>query len=348
MAALDTFIALRDYVKGKIDDYDLRESDELISQVRENSQNRGQSIIYLGFDNEETLLRSIGLSDDDVWFYRVITSPYSDYEFYDYYTIKQDFEEGYGVYYVLDDENIEKLKQIGKLLLPIKVDLEDSDYRIKLSEKLLTNFKGETEDILHDYASEKNYEMRSSAEENITKDLNDFLEKFGMEIYGDDIKTTVANLIMLYIKENSIHLSLTELFEKLFGSDYSIGGWLDNEYEYHDSKKFDSKSFNSYVGGKLDEILEKIEDSENLDGVTIQDYTEMTDRILKKFELEKYYNLPKDLKKETRFKIEGFEYPNMKVVVNLQKGLKQKKIKVSEENFYNLLYQPSLFDLEEI
>jgi len=38
----------------------------------------------------------------------------------------------------------------------------------------------------------------------------------------------------------------------------------------------------------------------------------------------------------------------MKVVVILQKGFQQKKVKLSEDNFYNLLYQPTLFNLDEI
>jgi hypothetical protein len=46
--------------------------------------------------------------------------------------------------------------------------------------------------------------------------------------------------------------------------------------------------------------------------------------------------------------VEGFEFPNMKISVLLQKGLKEKKISLSEQNFYNLLYQPSLFSLDEI
>jgi uncharacterized FlgJ-related protein len=113
-------------------------------------------------------------------------------------------------------------------------------------------------------------------------------------------------------------------------------------------EEFDRSSFNSYVSGKLDDILEKIEDGADSSGVSLTDFTEMTDRITKKFKQDTYYVLPKDAKKETRFKIEGFEFPNLKVVVNLQKGLKQKKVKLSEDNFYNLLYQPTLFNLDEI
>jgi hypothetical protein len=58
--------------------------------------------------------------------------------------------------------------------------------------------------------------------------------------------------------------------------------------------------------------------------------------------------LPKDPKKQTRFKIEGFDFPEMKVRVSLSKGLQQKTVSLSEDNFYNLLYQPTLFNLDEI
>jgi hypothetical protein len=74
----------------------------------------------------------------------------------------------------------------------------------------------------------------------------------------------------------------------------------------------------------------------------------MTARIEKKFKTGEWYFLPKDKTKQTRFKVEGFEFPNMKISVLLQKGLKQKIVSLSEQNFYNLLYQPSLFSLDEI
>ena len=85
MAALDTFIALRDYIKGKIDSYDLKESDDLIYRIKENQQNRGQSGVVISFNNEEEFLKFLGLHEDDIWFYQVINSPYNDYEFMDEY-----------------------------------------------------------------------------------------------------------------------------------------------------------------------------------------------------------------------------------------------------------------------
>lgn len=348
MAALDTFIALRNYVKGKIGPYELESSDKLITDVREDRQNRGQSKIIVEFDSEEKFLEAMGLSDDDNWFYRVINSPYSDYEFMDWYSAKEDFENGYGLYYVLNDENKEKLEQISRIILPIKFDLDSEQFRNQLSEKLLTNFRSETEDIISDFQTERNYEARANARESINKEFNEFLDQLGFEAYGDGFKTTVANLMMLYLKENKIHLNLEDLLDDIVRNITSPGGWHEDPYSFMSDDNFDRDSFNNYTSKKLDDILEKLEDGGTDEGVTVQDFTQMTDRITKKFEQDRYYNLPKDPKKETRFKIEGFEYPAMNVVVILQKGFKQKKIKVSEDNFYNLLYQPTLFNLDEI
>lgn len=349
MAALDTFIALRDYVKGKINSYDLESSDELITDVRENRQNRGQSEVRAEFDREEDFLKAVGLNEDDAWFYRVINSPYSDYEFFDWYSAKEDFENGWGLFYLLSDENKEKLATISKLILPIKVNFDDEKYRNQLAEKLLANFKNETENIISDYQTERNYEMSGKARQVVNEEFSEYLEHLGFQAYNDGFKTTVANLIMLYLKENKIHLTLKELLEELVDNKSNMvpGGWHEDIYQFSDDEAFDKESFNNYTSRQLDDILEKLEDSEDIEGVTIQDYVAMTDRITKKFEQDRYYNLPKD-PKHTRFKIEGFEFPNMKVVVILQKGMKQRKIKLSEDNFYNLLYQPTLFNLEEI
>lgn len=349
MAALDTFIALRDYVKGKISDYDLELSDELIDNVREDRQNRGQSEVQIQFDNEEEFLRGVGLSEDDAWFYRVVNSPYSDYEFFDWYSAKEDFENGWGLFYMLDEENKEKLATISRLILPMKVNFDDEKYRSQLAEKLMTNFKSETENIVSDYQTERNYEMSAGARETINKEFSEYLDYLGFEEYNDGFRTTVANLIMLYLKENKIHLNLDELIKDIVDSKSNMvpGGWHDDIYQFGDDERFDKESFNNYVSTQLDKILEKLEDTENLEGASVQDYLAMTDRVTKKFEQDRYYNLPKD-PKHTRFKVEGFEFPNMKVVVILQKGLKQRKVKLSEDNFYNLLYQPTLFNLEEI
>ena len=346
MASFETFMALRDYVKGKIPKGELEDSDPDIYHVREDRSNRGQSTIKLGF-NDDKFWKNAGLGEDDIWFMKMINSPYTDYEFMDSYSVTDDFRNGYTIFGELNEDNIEKLKQISRYIFPKKFDLENEEFRSDFADKLLTSFKSQTQDIIDDYHTEKNREMTDVAQERIKKELNDYFNEYGFNYIADDeFTTTVANLIMLYIKENAIHEPLAKFLPKIFSSNNnSIGGWQENSYEYQDSKNFDSDSFNNYVERKLDDIIEKIE--EGYDGdFNIQDYVDMVSRISKKFELDKMYNLPK--KKDVRFKIETFEMNPNKVVVKLSRAFKQRELKLTEENFYHLLYQPTLFNLEEI
>ena len=345
-SSYDTFMTLKDYVKGKIDKGELEDSDSEIYHVREDKSNRGQSVIKLGF-NDKKFWEKVGLHEDDVWFMKMINSYYSDYEFMDSYSVKEDFTNGYTIFYELNEDNIEKLKRISRYIFPKKFDLENEEFRSKFAEKLLSSFKRETQDILDDYQSEKNREMSHVAQKSIQKELNDYFNEFGFTYIPDDeFTTTVANLMMWYIRENAIHEPITDLLPKIFSSSkMSIGGWQENSYEYQDSKEFDSVSFNNYVERKLDEIIERIEDGADSD-FDVKDYVGMVDRISKKIEVGKWHNLPK--KKDVRFYIENFEMNPNKIVVKLSRALKQRELKLTEENFYHLLYQPTLFNLEEI
>jgi hypothetical protein len=346
MASFDTFMALRDFVKGKIEKSELEDSDPDIYHVREDRSNRGMSVLKLGFNDDE-FWKLVGLGDDDVWFLNMINSYYSDYEFMDSYTVTDDFKNGYIIFYDLNEDNIEKLKEISRYIFPKKFDLENEEFRSEFAEKLLVSFKSQTQDIIDDYHTEKNREMSQVAHERINKELNDYFNSFGFTyVTNDEFTTTVGNLIMWYIRENSLNLSINKLLPKIFStSKDSIGGWSENSYEYQDSEKFDIESFNNYVERKLDDIIEKIE--EGYDGeFNIQDYLDMVNRVSKKFEVGKWHNLPK--KKDVRFYIENFEKNPNKVIIKLSKALQQRSLKLSEENFYHLLYQPTLFNLEEI
>jgi hypothetical protein len=350
MAAYDTFRALRDFAKGKISKYELEGSDPSITEVKPDGSNLGQSKIELTFPGDDRILGMIGLSDDDIWFSKVVNSYYSDYEFMDWYSAKDDFLQGYSVYSELDEENIEKLRTISNFIYHKKFDIGEYDFKEGLSKKLYELFEKETENIISDYQSLKNSEILQALREKIDEDFNSFFEGLGFRFSpsrDEEIHTTVANLIMWYIRTNSIHLELSELLEKIFKENKgdSIGGWSENVYEYHNEEYFDDESFNTYVGRNLDSILEKIEDG--ADGeFDFQEYKEMVERTIRKFETDKWYKLPK--KKDVDFKIDRYEMNPNKIVVKLRRALKNRELKLTEENFYHLLYQPTLFNLEEI
>lgn len=346
---IETFSALRNYAKGKIDRSELMDSSDLFSNVSGRNRIPGDDIIDIEFPNEEEFLRALGLHDDDIWFYQTINSPYGGgYEFMDSYSVNSDFEDGYRVYYELNDENKELLSQISKSILPMKVDFESEEYRQKLSEKLLQNFRKQTDDILEDYRDTLNYSYNKKISEVMTEEMDEYFSELGINAYREGFNITVADLISLYLQEGYIHLPLKKLLENIFNRKNAPGNWLDDAFNYDSSSYFDSISFNDYTSSKLNQIMEIIEESGEEEGVSIKDFTDMTERVSKKFMQGKYYFLPKDPKKETRFKIEGFEFPQMKVVVTLSKKLQKRTISLSEQSFYNLLYQPSLFNLDEI
>ncbi len=348
MVNLDTFLALRRYAKGKISGQELLDADKLFHSISENYNSRGDSRIRIDFKNRHEFLKQMGFSDDDAWFASVFTSPYNDYEFMDRYMATEDFMDGYSLYHYLNEDNKEILSQISNAILPMKVDFNDDEFRKALSDKLMTNFGRETNDLINDYTYERNVQMRNSAEKTVEEDLKAYFDDLGLDAYDDGFRISVGDLISMYLTEGDIHIDASNLFEKHFSKVYPPGNWQEDIYNYADDKDFDMESFNRDAYRTLNKILDKIEDLGVDEDATIEDFTKMTDRITKKFKQNEYYNLPKDSTKQTRFKINGFEFPAMKVVVTLQKGLKQKQISLSEENFINLLYQPTLFNLDEI
>jgi hypothetical protein len=316
--------------------------------MREDRSTPGQSVIDVEFNSQQDFLETLGMRDDDVWFYQMVNSPYSEYEFMDHYSAVEDFMGGYGFYYTLDEENKELLSEISKAILPMKVNFEDDEYRKELSEKLMENFGKQIKYVIEDYVYERNHSYKTSLEREINKEMDEYFAELGIDAYSEGFRITVADLIALYIEEGELHISLKELLERIFSRKESPGGWQEDYYAYEDPNDFDSLGFNRTANRFFSDILDTIQEEGEEEGASFKDFTDMTSRILKKFKQEEYYFLPKDPKRETRFKIEGFKFPEMKVGVTLSKGLKQKTILVSEQNFYNLLYQPSLFSLDEI
>ena len=343
--------ALRNFSKGKIDYRELEDSDESILKVKP-SDPPGQSTIVINFDEDEKFFKALDISEDDLWFLNAINSHYNSYDFMDSYQIEQDFKEGYIIYGELNKENSVKLKEIAELILPEEeFNIDNEDYKIKLSETLLSLFDSEMDWILGDYHTEKNSEMLQTARTSIEKEINGFLESIGFIIYReyDEIATTPANLLMWSARLQLPKIDAISLFNQIveYSGTGKLGGWSENSYEYQDYDNFDSNAFNNTVERQFDKILEKLEDDENSGGEKIKEFLGLRNRIVKTFGINKWNKLPSD--KNVGFKVEGFDREEMKVIIMIEKQYKgTRRLKLSEENFYNLLYQPQLFDLFEV
>jgi hypothetical protein len=342
---------LRAFTRGKVDSRVLEDSDDAIFTVKL-SDPLGQSTIVIDFGEDEKFFKSLDMSEDDEWFLKAINSYYNNYEFMDSYQIEEDFKQGYIIYNILNKENKEKLKEIAELILPgDEFNLDNEEYIIKLSETLIDLFNNEMDWIFGDYASEKNSEMLTTARDSIEKEINGFLESIGFTLVRDydRISTTPANLLMWSARLQLGKIDVISLFNQIveYSGTGRLGGWADNSYEFQDDDNFDSVSFNNSVERQFEKIFEKLDEDENSGGEKIKGFLGFRDRIVKKFGLNKWAELPSD--KNVLFKVEGFDRENMKVIILIQKRDKgRRQLKLSEENFKNLLYQPRLFDLFEV
>ena len=353
---IDDLIGVGDFIKilkqfsrGKIDSHDLKYSDDAILDVK-TTDPLGQSIIVIDFDTDEKFFKTLDISEDDQWFLSAINSYYDSYEFMDSYTIEDDFKSGYTIYYELNQENLNLLKKISELILPgEEFNLEDEEYRVKLSATLLDLFEDEMDYILGEYMYAKNSEMLTTARESIEKEINGFLESIGFSFVRgyDQISTTVANLIMWSVYLNLPKIDLISLFNQIIEHNGTgrLGGWNESSYEYQDNDNFDSKSFNNYVESKFEQILENLDESSETN--PINEFLEFRTRVVTKFPLKKWMDLPKN--KRINFRVKGFDREDMKVLVELQHPSQGfRTVKLSEENFNHLLYQPELFKFGEL
>ena len=343
--------SLREFTRGKINSRELEDSDDAILKVKP-SDPLGQSTIVIDFDKDENFFKSLDISEDDQWFLNAINSSYGSYEFMDSYTIEDEFNQGYVVYGDLNEENKKKLKEIAELILPgEEFDLDNDDYKVKLSETLLSLFDNEIDWILGDYASEKNSEMLTTARNSIENEVNNFLESIGFTLVRDydQIATTAANLLMWSTRLQLPKIDAISLFNQIVEHSGTgrLGGWQENSYEYQDYDNFDSNAFNNVVERQFEKILEKLDEDEDAGGEKIKEFLSFRNRIVKKFGLNKWNKLPID--KNVSFKVEGFDREEMKLTIMLEKQSKgMRRLKLSEENFNNLLYSPQLFDLFEV
>lgn len=341
-----TFFSLRNFVKGKIDKWELEASHPLIYNVRLDKENIAQSEIILDWDSFDKFGKVIGLNEEDSWFYSIVNSRYSEYEAYDSYQSREDFLQGFGPWYDINEENIKLLERISRYMSK-KFDFSDEDSRIVLGDSLFKLYRKQIENIIDDWTYEKNSAFIDAARKMVNDDVESSVNKFGFELYLDTgIKTTVADLISLYVQYNSVHLPLDKFLKFIF-SEYgnNIGGWEDYRYEISDEKYFDKDSFNRNVESNLESIISEIENNFGPDELI--KYNELVDRVRNKWNFYRWYPLPKNPK--FSFYIDGFVKESLKIKILLKnpQGF-EKRFNVSEENFNNLLYQPELFNLEDI
>lgn len=341
MASSELFQILRKYVRGQADKYDIERSDPGVYRVVENPI-KGLTKISFEFKNNSELLEKLGISDDDVHFANVIFSPHGDWGFVDYSQVMEDFKEGYAVFYNMNDENLATTRFILKVLDPTynyeELGSEESANK-RAADILLKVFPTEAGRIVDDYHTVQERAATEKAYEVIDEELKEILKEGGFDITSkwDIVNITVGELIMMYVKIGKVWLSFKDLFNEIYSQqDKNWTSWSDQSYEWAYNADFDKEAFNRDVSWQLDKMKDRVEEDEDL-----SKFIEFYNRITKKYKPMIMYELPK--LKGVSFMIKDFDKDEMKVEVILRKALKSVSRKVSEENFWKLLYQPELF-----
>lgn len=348
--ASELFYTLRNYVKGKADRYDIEHSDSSVDSVYERDP-RGETLISFKFNDDGGFLKFLGLSEDDMFFARHIMNRYSQYGFRSEDFVRDDFLEGFIVFDDFDSENREKIIKILKIIKPEinweNFDGSDNNLNKDAIKILNTHFGDLMDRIVDDWHQEMENSSEEIAREVVQSEINSVLKNLKFEPTNNIFKVeiTVDNLINLYLRNGIVWLSFTKLFkdtikrfEDISDQYILIGGWSDNQSDFWGDDNFDKEGFNFYVEQILDKILSQIEGGEDF-----QKFLQFYEQVTKKFKPNVTYELPK--KKGVTFTIKNFDKENLKVEIVLRKNLKNITRKVNLENFYNLLYQPELFDI---
>ena len=340
--------SLVNYVKNNGTKDDIYDSDSSIYHI-DTKKPLGKTEITVDFEGDEPFLDAIGLGDDDKYFLNNIS--FGDYDLFDYYNVEDDFKDGYIIYGDLDEENLKKLKYISSVLLPGEsFNLDDDKFRVKLSEVLLSFYDGQIENIITEWKEEQEIASKENVLNVVEKELDEYLNKINFSIYTkfDKITTTISQLIMWWVRLGRPEIDdVAEFFIKIIEKNESsnLGNW--DDLRYTGNFEINTERFNDNVSKQFDDIIEIIEEDE-----TINEFVKMTKRISSKFKvgIGKWVPLPKN--KKIMYNITGFDRDENKIDVRLRKMYKDsyqfRDLKLTEENFYYLLFQPTLFKFDEI
>jgi hypothetical protein len=323
----------------KVTSRQMENSDDLIWKFTYNEKNPSKSMVKLHFDEIKDYLNLFELDEYDIYFAEALYSYYGNYEFIDYDHGYNEWTDGY-LLYQFSEENLNKFKQITRVVLPTAAKLEDDEQKETASKKVEDMFPDEISEIISDWVDEQNICRSKGAKEWVESDVCDYFNEYGIikQNCFSNYYTTVGILLSLYNIVKDKTFNLTEVLKDIGHRTSNVGGWDENRWEV-DCVDFDEETFNKTVEYRLDKILEKIEVSK--DFIDVYEYSEIYDRISKEFKFNYRYKT----KSGREFFIRKIDPSNNKIIVQVYKkegGMEDRSY--TEEEFNNFLVSPELFE----
>jgi hypothetical protein len=334
----------------KIDNWEVQRIDGLVSDVRLNESAPGKSRVKLTFDSYEDYWKLFDLTTDDIWFANAVFSHYDTFEFESEDWADDDWKQGYLIR-EFNSENLEKLKEILIIIGPKYSKLSTDEDFEKSAELLTSLFERQSNEIKYSYMAERNRCKERGAIQMIENETCNAFQNYGIFSLGRcfySYVTTVSVLLSLYKLVGDTSLDLSEMLEKIGKDNISIGGdWYNYMYE-QDCVDYDEETFNRDVAWELERIMTKIEEDGNSE--SMKEFYIKLSGILDKYEMDKWYNIPKD--ENLGFRINDVDSKENKIIIQVKKQNLNRMGSYGEiekrsydiDDFNTFLYQPELFE----
>jgi hypothetical protein len=318
--------------------------DELITKIKFSENNPRKSILYIGFEDEQTYFKTIGINEYNIWIFDTLFGGYyygGSLNLYDSYRAYDDFKEGY-VFRHFSDENMEKLNEIIKYISPENYNFQPQEiWGEVVSEKLLDLFGVESDNIIETMSQLENECIDNSVKTDLTDLFCDVYNNYGIFVQSCFLKyfTSVGMLISTYNRFGDKTLSLKELFKEIM-EPYTDEDFQERIYETYCNENYDEE-FNKEVETQLDKILETIEEGDMF--VDIKGFNELYTQAVNKYGINKYNAVPKD--KTKKFRILGINPSINKILIEVVDwdNNQFEKRELDIEEFNNFLYTGELF-----
>ena len=339
---------LKKYLAGEVDVRELKDSDDLIYEVK-TLGTKHKTKIVIWFDSLTEFFELFDLSEYEI---SDITWNLNTRNHYEYLfssdDVDYDWREG-RVFRTFNEENLETLKKIFTLIGPQYLDnfdFVDDSKNTAMAELLETYDK---KNIISNYILDRYQEILStSMEESLQKaiedDYCDILQQFVIIRTGNCFEkymTSTGVLYSLYERYgNNEELTLAELLKK-FTKNLSVYGEYER-YEVWDGE-FDIGGYNDYIKDKLEDLYDYIFDNYEFS----HEFVSTVQNLSTNFGFNKFFDVPG---KPIKIKINSVDIDDMTISITIEntKTGKIKDYSPDIQTFMSYLYNLDLFDLGEV
>lgn len=323
--------------------------EDIVFNFLYNQRTPRKSMITLNFDTDEDYFELFYENDDNPRYMdRIINDRryYDRFEFESSDYIWEDWKEGY-ILMDFNEENILKLKDI---LLMVNPELADINYdNLNQNSSSIARFLHNTFEREIDYILDERWELindcKLKTEQNTIKhDMCDRLFNYGIFSKGDCFETYVTSvniLISLYEETKNFDADLHQMLKQV-AIDTQAPDYAEYYYETScDDWNEVSTAFNQEVSKRLDEISDRIENSDefNFNRDLFKQYSK---EVYNNYQINRWYELPYN--KEYSFRLVRVEPSNDRIVLFFQKPNGQEKRSYNLEGFIDFLHNPELFE----